>query len=81
MLIRTSSQGRTDESCAPSRWPLRRRPALHLSAIGAKQIIGQMDDAVRANWHGAADAAQLTKNQRDGLWESSILNPAIYGEG
>lgn len=75
MLMRTSSQGRTDESCAPSRWP-----ALHLSAIGAKQIIEQMDDAVRANWDGSADAAQLTKSQRDGLWESSILNPAIYWE-
>ena len=55
-------------------------PIFHLSPADARQIIEEMDDAVRANWDDAADAARLTKNQRDSLWESSILNPAIYWE-
>jgi serine/threonine-protein kinase HipA len=55
-------------------------PAFQLTSDQAKQIISEMDATVRGEWHDAAEMAQLTQRQTDDLWESSILNPAIYWE-
>jgi len=53
-------------------------PVFHLTKSEAAQIVDKMDHDLRNNWTEAAYAARLTAGQRESLWESSILNPAIY---
>ncbi|SOE65779.1 serine/threonine-protein kinase HipA [Salinibacterium xinjiangense] len=51
-----------------------------LSNEEAQEIVDRQVDLVREEWRDAADTARLTTRERDALWETSILNPAIFWE-
>lgn len=54
--------------------------AYQLSNEEAQDIVDRQVDIVRTEWSDAADTARLTTRERDALWETSILNPAIFWE-
>jgi serine/threonine-protein kinase HipA len=54
--------------------------AYQLSNEEAHEIVDRQVDIVRTEWSDAADTARLTTRERDALWETSILNPAIFWE-
>ena len=51
-----------------------------LSEAQAKEIVEHQVEVVRTEWLDAANYARLTARERDALWETSILNPAIFWE-
>jgi serine/threonine-protein kinase HipA len=46
----------------------------------AQDIVNHQIETVQTQWQDAADTARLTTRERDTLWQTSILNPAIYWE-
>lgn len=53
-------------------------PALQLTAADAADIIDEVVSTIRIGWHDAADTARLTRAERNALWGTSVLNPAIH---
>ena len=51
-----------------------------LSEKEAQEIVDHQIEVVQTQWRDAADNARLTTREREALWESSILNPAIFWE-
>lgn len=49
-----------------------------LDAKEAQSVIDQQVQIVEDQWRDAADHARLTNRQRDDMWNTSILNPAIF---
>ena len=45
---------------------------------GGGTIIAGIVGTIRVEWEAAANAARLTKAQRDAMWERQILNPFIF---
>jgi serine/threonine-protein kinase HipA len=59
---------------------VRAASVFHLSAVQAQNLIEHQVQIVHDEWRDAAEVARLTNRQRDDMWQTSILNPAIYWE-
>lgn len=59
---------------------VRAAPVFHLTSTRAHELIDELVGVVQDHWSDAADAAHLTQGQRQALWQTSILNPAIWWE-
>ena len=46
----------------------------------AQEIVDHQVEVVQTQWQDAANLARLSTRERDALWETSILNPAIFWE-
>ena len=57
---------------------VRAAPAFHLEPRRAQEMIDELVAGVREHWTGAADLVHVIRSQRDALWGTSILNPAIW---
>ena len=57
---------------------VRAAPLYHLDAAGARVIVDEMVEVIRADWDAAADLARLSAADRQLLWSRQILNPSIF---
>lgn len=53
-------------------------PEYGLSRPQGRAVVDALVDSMRESWKDAADAARLTTTQRDGMWGTEFLNPAVF---
>jgi serine/threonine-protein kinase HipA len=70
--------GRKGERTSQLRTCLAAREVYLLDAENAREIIDTQVETIRAEWEGAADAAQLTELEREQLFGREILNEFAF---